>query len=278
MAADRMHFHQAAERLHLSQPTVTAHIAGLERELGAKLFVRGGRKLTLTPAGEHLLPYARQMVELQEGAERELTSWTQGYNERLRIISSIFVAGSVLPSGLRRLLSDRPGLDISLRTAFSAEVVAAIAAGEADLGLSRVDPVGAGITAQRLSSESVVLAAPASWGGEETQKVLGSRYLLTHNHPGYWDRLLADLRLCGVRYRTLEVRQVDVTKRLILEGLGCSFLPASAVREEVASGVFALLPPPQGLELPQVGTYAVLPAGRPVTAATAALVQLLADS
>ena len=69
-SAEASSFSQAAKELHIAQPTVSHHIMTLEKELGHKLFDRGGGKIHLTEAGRMLLPWARKLIknsiELQE--------------------------------------------------------------------------------------------------------------------------------------------------------------------------------------------------------------------
>ena len=273
--AERLHFRQAAERLFLSQPTVTGHIQALEREIGSPLFERQGRHVALTPAGERLLPYAQRLVALEGEAAAAVRAWRLRYDERLSVVSSIFVAAAALPAALRQLLAERPRVEIALRTAFSQDVVAAVRAGEADLGLSRLAPSGSGLVTQRLSREPVLAVAPATWGKVDFAEALAAHPLLAHNHPGYWDRLLAQLAALHLPCRPMDVRQVDVTLRLLSEGLGWSFLPRSAVAAELAAGTLRSLRLPAGLRLPQVGTWALWPAGQRPGAAAAALLHLL---
>src|SRR2546423_12670120 len=61
-------FTRAAEMLYMTQPTASQQLAQLEKEIGAKLFERQTRRIRLTPAGEALLPYAEQMLALEETA------------------------------------------------------------------------------------------------------------------------------------------------------------------------------------------------------------------
>ena len=61
--ADNLHYTRAAERLHVAQPALTKRIQQLERALGTPLFARTRRAVSLTPAGELLLPSARQVLQ-----------------------------------------------------------------------------------------------------------------------------------------------------------------------------------------------------------------------
>ncbi len=71
--ADALSFRQAAETLHLSQPPLSRAIRELEERLGTRLFDRNTRGVTLTVAGEKLLPYARSIAKLLREAEAALT-------------------------------------------------------------------------------------------------------------------------------------------------------------------------------------------------------------
>jgi LysR family transcriptional repressor of citA len=272
-------FRRAADRLYLSQPTVSAQVAALERELGFRLFERKGRRSGLTPEAEQLLPYALRLLALHDEAVRRVGAWRLGLEPRLRLVASIFVASSVLPGALRRLAADYPRLDLSLRTAFSREVLAAIAADEADLGFCRLPPDGVGTDGRLLWREPVVAVVPATWMPTTMAAALQQHPLLTHNHPGYWDRLLAQIASLGFHIRTFEVRQVEVTRRLIEEACGWSFLPRSAVSDLVGdAGRLRELPPLADLALPHAETWAVWPRGRAPAAAASRLVDLVAEA
>jgi LysR family transcriptional repressor of citA len=121
----------------------------------------------------------------------------------------------------------------------------------------------------------VVAVAPAAWGAVAFAGAAGEHPLLGHNHPGDWDRLLAQLSALHLPARTLDVGQVDVTLRMVAEGLGCSFLPRSAVAAELAAGRLRALPLPAGLRPPQVGTWALWPAGQTPGPAGTELLRLL---
>lgn len=66
--AEALNFTRAAERVHLSQLSVTEQIQALEADLGVQLFDRSRRRLTLTPAGQRLLGYAAELINLTDEA------------------------------------------------------------------------------------------------------------------------------------------------------------------------------------------------------------------
>ena len=71
-AAQEENITRAAEKLHLTQPTLSRQLSGLEEELGQVLFLRGKRKITLTEAGRLLQRRAGEILELCEKTEREI--------------------------------------------------------------------------------------------------------------------------------------------------------------------------------------------------------------
>jgi LysR family transcriptional repressor of citA len=69
---------------------------------------------------------------------------------------------------------------------------------------------------------------------EINEQMIFNKYrLITHNHPGYWDTLLNEVKRCYPTIRTMTVNQVEVTKRFIEEGLGVSYLPFTVVKNEI---------------------------------------------
>ena len=67
--ADKKSFSKAARKLYLTQPTISAHIASLEKELDARLFIRNTKEVSLSEDGTILYSYAKQMIDLEEQIE-----------------------------------------------------------------------------------------------------------------------------------------------------------------------------------------------------------------
>jgi LysR family transcriptional repressor of citA len=263
IAASNENFHQTAETLFIAQPTVSQHIRQLERELGISLFVRSGKRVKLTPAGLRFLPHAKKLLEEWHFGLEDLHAWRQGYTDKLQLAVTPTIARTILPHLIHRYTKQYPDVDISVRIVESLEVGPLVQSGQADLGLSRLQPGEFQVTSQRLYEDPIVFAVPHSGGDMEAplpdwEHELTTRRLLTHNHPGYWDELLLMLRQRGYSLRTMVVSQTDIAKRFIEEGLGVSFLPRSAISRELFENRFMELDTP-GLPLPTVASYLVLP-------------------
>src|SRR5688572_6835822 len=83
--AETLNFHRAAERLNVSQPPLTVAIRKLEEELGAALFLREARGVSLTPAGEAALPFARSALVQADLVRQAAREGSEGERGRLLI-------------------------------------------------------------------------------------------------------------------------------------------------------------------------------------------------
>ena len=110
VVADMLNYRRAAEELHLTQPAVSAQIRSLEEKLGIALFDRIGRETTLTPAGETLLQYVRQIEAITNDALTALAPFGVHDGVELNIGASHTIAVYLLPKLLTHLLRDWPKL------------------------------------------------------------------------------------------------------------------------------------------------------------------------
>lgn len=264
VTARTLNFRKAAEHLFLSQPTVTQHIRLLETDLRVQLFTRSSRRVRLTPAGERFLTYAGRVLQLYEQGVQELTGWQQGYRERLVLAVSPLIARSTLPRVMKRFTAAHPDVEVVVQIILSQEIPAMVTDGRADLGFSRIPAVSRDLENLRWYEDPVILVVPHDGADLDTpppdwREVLGANRLLTHNHPLYWDDLLLAIHSQDIRCRTMEVSQVDITKRFIEEGLGVSFLPYTTVTRELMEGRLLDVQTP-GLELPTAATHVIYPA------------------
>ncbi|MGW7353442.1 LysR family transcriptional regulator [Streptomyces sp. NPDC054784] len=161
--ADTRHFTRAARREHVAQPSLSQQIRALERELGAELFHRARGHISLTDAGEALLPLARRILADTETARREVQEAAQLRRGRVRLGAPPSLCASIVPGVLRAFHDSYPGVELVVHEDGSQDLVRVLAAGELDLALIITPLLGhapALTTAELLREELVVVSAP----------------------------------------------------------------------------------------------------------------------
>lgn len=129
-------FRKAAERLHTTQPAISARISGLEVELGVKLFERegGSSPILLTSKGKELLPYIEKILYQTEQLKKR-AEISSAYSGVLRLGVSETIVNTWLPDFLARLHKDMPNLDVEMTVDVTANLTTGIKDRTLDLGL-----------------------------------------------------------------------------------------------------------------------------------------------
>lgn len=132
------HFARAAARCNVSQPTLSAAVATLEGQLGKRLIDRGRKFVGLTPEGEAILPWARQLVAAAEALEKAAETARGPLTGELRL-GSIPAAMPVVGCLAEAMVLRHPNLDISVRSLTSRQIERDLAAYELDAGVTYLD-------------------------------------------------------------------------------------------------------------------------------------------
>lgn len=262
-AVEEKNLHRTAERLHLSQPTVTSQIQKLEQWWGVQLFERTGRGVQLTRAGQRFSLHAKSILKTYLTGMEDMAQWQQGYNASLRLAASPVLATTYLPRWVQGFTSLYPNVELSVQVVDSNQILPLVLSQEVDFGLSRTNVVHPFVQCKSLYPDPVVLVAPRDEYDFEgplrgLTDLLENFPLFTHHHPEYWDKLLIDLRLDFPGIRTIQVSQGYVALEWVAEGLGISFFSASTVRKALLRGVVEQVPF-SVFKLPTTYTYLVLP-------------------
>lgn len=138
--ADLGHMGRAADKLGRTQPALTKCIQRLEEAVGADLFERTGRGITLTRVGEVLLARARRMREAMEESLREVTDFAAGTAGRVGIGCGATMGEYLLPQICRAIIADAPGLAIEVQIGMSGVVRAALRERILDLAIGPILP------------------------------------------------------------------------------------------------------------------------------------------
>lgn len=149
------HFTRAAEHLHLAQPSLSRQIASLEGELGVELFHRVRGNVTLTAAGERLLPFARRMLADAETARGEMAELAGLSRGRIRLGATPTLCTSLVADVLAEFRGRHPGIDIEILERGSRSLIAALMEGGLDLALI-VTSVSSGAARAVLEREPIL--------------------------------------------------------------------------------------------------------------------------
>ena len=129
-------FSKAAKDLYLTQPTVSAHISALERELEVRLFIRNTKEVAMSEDGQELYKYAKQMIDLERQIEERFNVQGGEGNHCITIAASTIPAQYLLPKALIRFKEKYPEEQFKVVETDSAQVVKQIVDGIADVGFT----------------------------------------------------------------------------------------------------------------------------------------------
>lgn len=137
------HFGQAAARCHVTQPTLSMRLRGLEEELGLELVRRGQRFEGFSPEGERILAWARQVLAAQDGLQAEAAACRGQLVGTLRL-GTVPLAGFDPMRLVRLFVDDHPQLRFQLSVLSSEQILERLASNGLDLGLSYLDRLDRG--------------------------------------------------------------------------------------------------------------------------------------
>lgn len=125
----------AAERLHMSQPTLTSHLCRLEDRLGEPLFIRSARGLEPTLLGESMYRRGRQMLRQWVHFENEIDLLAGAELGELRVACGAVIEQKILPDALVPFLQEHPLVNIQVEVISPAKMLEHLEAGEADIAV-----------------------------------------------------------------------------------------------------------------------------------------------
>jgi DNA-binding transcriptional LysR family regulator len=232
---------RAAEALYVTQPTLTARLHALERELGERLFVRGRQGMRLTDAGRAFLPYAERAVRALRDGRRAIDEVGNAAAGQLMLAAAPAVSTYVLPAVLERFVALHPRVEVSVRTGHSEDVLQMVLRDEVQLGMGRAlqHPE---LELLPFHEEELVLVVasdhPFARQGQASITELGGEQLILFDRTSsYYEITQAAFLAAGVALRGLmELDNIEAAKKMVERGLGVSLLPRTAVVREVAAG------------------------------------------
>jgi DNA-binding transcriptional LysR family regulator len=239
--ADCKSFSAAAEKMHVSQPALSRTIRLAEESLGARVFDRDTRSVSLTPAGTELLPIARRIVLEFLDSMSELSQFMEGRRGRIRVGALPSMSQSLLVDAIAGFAKIYPEIEFLIRVDTADDVLLRLENRECDVGLTVQPPPDGRFTYQHLVDEEFVLICrrddPVLHGFDFDQplpwRIFEGRQFIAAT-PGSNTRRATDSAFmqAGLTIRPAhEVASSNLTVigSLVAGGLGLSVLPAGTM-------------------------------------------------
>lgn len=154
-------FSAAAKKLGLSQPAVTLQLQALETDIGASLLMRKYRRIELTEAGEILIPYAREMLQLSDKARTEINAHKNVVAGNLTIAASTTPGDYIIPRLLAQFCETYPDVTVNLDVANTDAAVEMLQSGQADIAVVGARNSSAKVDYFSIGDDQLVLIAPS---------------------------------------------------------------------------------------------------------------------
>ena len=247
VAAETLNFTQAARLLHMSQPSVSQHIQTLEQSFGQPLFVRLGRRIDLTDAGEALVPLARDMVRRSVQIEETMKSLEGEVHGHLLVGCSTTPGKYILPQLLARYHAIYPKVRVSCTVAAQGEVFRMLCDGEVHIAmLSEPYMSSRDVETRIFMTDPIVLIAPIDhpWairGEIEPQELRDGDFIFREAGSGTETTVRRALSSAGIVTDDLSTILVlgssEAIALSVQEGIGVGFVSKIIVTKLVAGRV-----------------------------------------
>jgi DNA-binding transcriptional LysR family regulator len=246
----------AASQLHVSQPSVSAALGALARELGVQLVERDGRGVRLTEAGSAFVPYAAEVLGLLDQGRQAAVEADGVRRARIRVVAVNTAGEYLLPPLIQAYRREQPGAEILLEIGNRATVYERLTSHRADLGVGGRPPGNELDGSPFLANELIVV------GRKPTPELAHATWLL--REPGSGTRAATEQFLAerGLEPpERLTLGSNGAVKQALAIGLGVTLISAHAVGPELRDGRL--------VRIPVAGTplvrpwYVLLPRGVP---------------
>ncbi len=245
-AAELLNYTAAARQLHMTQPSVSQHIQALEQHFQTELFIRKGRQMVLTDAGEALVPLARRLVDWSVRIDETMESLRGEVYGHLKVGCSTTSGKYVLPFLLTSFMRRHPQVTASCQVKPRREAVADLCDGLVHLALASPTDFCSTVEFRKFISDPIMLIAPTDhpWalrGQIEPEELLDADFIMREEGSGTHDVATTGLASIGIPVEDLRtvltLGNSEAIALAIEKGLGVGFVSQIVVTRLVAGRV-----------------------------------------
>ena len=240
-------FSKAAKQLFLTQPTISAHISSLEKELNARFFVRNTKEVKLSDDGKELYRYARQMIDLQKKIEERFETGKSESKHLITIAASTIPAQYLLPEILMKFNERYPKEQVKLLETDSSQVVTKIIDHMVDVGFTGTVLEKKHCKYIPFYKDELVVITPNKekyqvlhQNIEDISWISGECLIMREEGSGTRKEAGKQLRNAGINLDKLKIiasiENQETIKKSVKQGMGISVISRLAAEDEVKYG------------------------------------------
>jgi DNA-binding transcriptional LysR family regulator len=241
-------FTKGAQRLMVSQPAVSLHVAELERSLRAKLFDRLPRGVRLTAVGRLLLDFATRIESLEGEAEAAIADLLGLRKGRLIIGASLTIGSYFLPIALGEFRRQHPEIELEMEIANTQQIESMLRENRVDLAFTEGLPPKDASSAQRIYGDRLVPIASPDHPIRKHKRLTAAMFcredlILREVGSGTRDVIEEELARRKMKIKPLmSLGSTEAIKRAVEAGVGLAIVSELAVETEVRAGTLVVLP------------------------------------
>ena len=249
-------FSRAAKELYLTQPTISAHIASLEKELNVRLFIRNTKEVSLSEDGKELYKYAKPMMDLEHNIEERFGSGEEPGKHCITIAASTVPAQYLLPAILKRYNEKYPEEQLKILEMDSAKVVLRVIDHMVDVGLTGTTLEKKHCRYVPFYKDQLVVITPntekyrklQAESADDISWICQESFIMREEGSGTRKEAEKQFARAGISVEKLDViasiENQETIKKSVSQGLGISVLSALASKDEVEEGHILAFPIP----------------------------------
>ena len=250
-------FTRAADKMFLTQPTLTKHIKNLEDAVGTLIINRANKSPSLTPEGQVLYNYAKRMIRLREEAKEKILEIRDHEAGHVFLCASTIPATYILPRLLGQMRKQYPDIRVHLQTCDSEETQQLVINGQVELGVIGKEPYDKRLCSEKLWKDELVLIAPSDYKGIRKSEPVSMEQLAKEpfvvrergsgTRENIENYLQKQYHLTFSAFNIVgEMGSSEAVKEAVIGGLGLSIISLYAVERELKQGVLTVIPLAEG--------------------------------
>ncbi len=248
--AETKSFSKASEIIHLTQPAVSLQIQALEELHETKLFDRSSNSISLTPAGEILYRYAKEILSLYAAAANDIGELTGLAKGNLNVGASTTIGNYILPSVITDFRKRYPKIKVHLQVGNSKRVLDLLNSGGVDIGLVEGDVTKQKLRVEKLGEDElmVIVSALHPWSKRKEVSIFDltkEPFIVREDGSGTLQIIKKYLNKYNMSFHDLKVTMMlgstEAIKNAVQGGVSISIVSQWAAKKEVNCGSLKLL-------------------------------------